>query len=124
MRSLHTPRPAQATSPVTSTVAPQWHPRWLEMTSKDRAVQPASPDDDLVAPDHRFGGGPVPQYTVTSREREVLALLARRYTDAEIAEELSISSRTASHHVASILAKLGVANRRQAGAIAAKLGLG
>jgi DNA-binding CsgD family transcriptional regulator len=53
----------------------------------------------------------------------VLALLCQHLTDAEIAERLFISPRTVEHHVSSILAKLGAANRRDAAAIAARLGL-
>ena len=56
---------------------------------------------------------------LTPREREVLALLAQRLTDAEIAETLFISPQTASTHVKRVLAKLGVANRREAAAAAA-----
>jgi non-specific serine/threonine protein kinase len=61
--------------------------------------------------------------TLTRREREVLALLCQRLTDPEIAEALFLSPRTASNHVASILAKLGAPNRRDAAAIAARFGL-
>ncbi|WP_081287220.1 ATP-binding protein [Mycobacterium asiaticum] len=53
---------------------------------------------------------------LTRREREVLALLAAGDSDAEIAAKLSISPKTAGHHVAAILAKLGVDNRTQAAA--------
>ena len=48
-------------------------------------------------------------FGLTPRETEVLRLLARHYTDREIADALSISPRTAMHHVSHILAKLGVA---------------
>jgi DNA-binding CsgD family transcriptional regulator len=58
---------------------------------------------------------------LTRREREVLALLSVRQTDQEIADRLTISRRTASSHVAHILEKLAVRNRREAGA-AAKAG--
>ncbi|WP_323101674.1 ATP-binding protein [Intrasporangium sp. YIM S08009] len=60
---------------------------------------------------------------LTARESEVLALLAEGLSDAAIAERLVISRRTAEHHVASILAKLGVGSRRElanlGGAVAA-----
>lgn len=52
---------------------------------------------------------------LTRREREVLALLADRRSNAEIAAALYISPKTVGCHVSSILAKLGVHNRIQAG---------
>ncbi|MFN8662405.1 MAG: LuxR C-terminal-related transcriptional regulator [Thermomicrobiales bacterium] len=61
--------------------------------------------------------------TLTRREREVLQFLCQRLTDHEIAEALFISPRTASNHVANIIAKLGASNRREAAAIAARSGL-
>ena len=53
---------------------------------------------------------------LSRREREVLRLLAIRYTDREIADALFISYRTATTHVANILNKLGVSSRRDAAA--------
>jgi DNA-binding NarL/FixJ family response regulator len=55
---------------------------------------------------------------LTPREGEVLTLLARGYTNREIAETLVISVKTASVHVSHILRKLGARNRREAAAIA------
>lgn len=78
------------------------------------------------APDIAPGGGELPkphQEKLTRREREVLALLCRRLTDAEIAEALFISPYTASKHVSNVLGKLDVANRRQAAAVAARQSL-
>jgi predicted ATPase/DNA-binding CsgD family transcriptional regulator len=60
---------------------------------------------------------------LTPREQEVLAMLCQRLTNAEIAAHLFISSRTVEDHVGRLLGKLNVANRRDAAAMAARLGL-
>jgi DNA-binding CsgD family transcriptional regulator len=60
---------------------------------------------------------------LTPREVEVLGLVAAGKSDREIAEVLSVSPRTAAHHVANILAKLGVASRAAAAAHAVRHGL-
>jgi DNA-binding CsgD family transcriptional regulator len=65
----------------------------------------------------------VPHPALTAREREILALLNQRYSNLEIADRLYIGTRTVEFHVASILRKLGAANRRDAAAIAARLDL-
>jgi LuxR family maltose regulon positive regulatory protein len=61
--------------------------------------------------------------TLTNREEEVLILLARRLSDKEIGEALTISPLTAHKHVSNILAKLQVDSRRQAALKARALGL-
>ncbi len=58
---------------------------------------------------------------LTNRELEVLPLLAKGLRNAEIAQRLVVTSKTVDHHVSSILRKLGVTNRAQAGAAAAEL---
>jgi len=60
---------------------------------------------------------------LTEREVEVLRLIAKHYTDKEIAEALFISPHTASTHVKHVLAKLGAASRREAAALATNHGL-
>ena len=60
---------------------------------------------------------------LTDRQLEVLALIADGHTNAEIAERLVVSQRTAEHHVAAVLAKLGTATRRDAARRAKELAL-
>jgi len=50
---------------------------------------------------------------LTSREREVLRLIARGYTYKEIAKELFISVKTVESHVSSVLRKLQLSTRHQ-----------
>ena len=61
--------------------------------------------------------------SLTPRERDVLVLLAGGRTDREIGDALFISRKTASNHVANILAKLGVETRAAAAALAIRDGL-
>jgi LuxR family maltose regulon positive regulatory protein len=60
---------------------------------------------------------------LTPQERRVLHLLTEGASNQEIAEHLTVSLTTAKKHVANILAKLGVQNRAQAGALARDYGL-
>jgi DNA-binding CsgD family transcriptional regulator len=53
----------------------------------------------------------------------VLSLLGQGLTNAELAERLFISPKTADHHVSAILAKLDVRSRRHAAEAARRLGL-
>ncbi|EFH86649.1 response regulator [Ktedonobacter racemifer] len=55
-----------------------------------------------------------PKEAITEREREVLALVARGYTNKQIAEGLSMSEKTARNHVSHILEKLGLTRRSEA----------
>ncbi|MFF5159701.1 AAA family ATPase [Streptomyces sp. NPDC000348] len=80
----------------------------LPLPPASRAPAPADPADALG---------------LTSRERDVLRLVAAGRTNRRIAEELFISPKTASVHVSNILAKLGVSGRGEAAAVAHRLGL-
>jgi HD-GYP domain-containing protein (c-di-GMP phosphodiesterase class II) len=60
---------------------------------------------------------------LTTREVEVLRLLARGFSQRQIAERLVITRKTAGHHIQHIYAKIGVPNRARASLFAIKHGL-
>ena len=60
---------------------------------------------------------------LSSREHEILQLVARGLKNKEIAKELGISEYTARNHVISLLEKLGTRDRTEATAVAIKRGL-
>jgi non-specific serine/threonine protein kinase len=81
---------------------------WVEPEKPAKVRQPGrEPKDDPL----------------TSREREVAAMVARGMTNREIAATLVISERTADAHLQNILNKLGFSSRAQIGAWAAEHGL-
>jgi len=80
----------------------------------------ARPAADLAVARLRQLGARVPgararedPHGLTPREAEIAALVADGLTNGEIAERLFISTKTAGHHVSSVLGKLGVASRRE-----------
>lgn len=87
-----------------------------------QAIHAAAAGDALIAPsvtrrllatlaDHASTTPAQPVEPLTDREEQVLALVARGRTNAEIAAELFISLSTVKTHVASLMAKIGVRNR-------------
>ena len=60
---------------------------------------------------------------LSARELDVLRLIARGMENADIAQALAISPRTAKNHVSNILAKLGLPSRVQAAIYAVRRGL-
>lgn len=80
--------------------------------------------DGAAALVRSLGGGSAPGARIdgglTSREAEVLGLLAEGLTNAQIAQRLFISEKTAGHHVSRILQKLGARNRAEAAAYASR----
>jgi DNA-binding NarL/FixJ family response regulator len=61
---------------------------------------------------------------LSEREREILDLMAQHYTNAEIAERLSLAPKTVRNHVSNVFAKLQVADRAQAIIRAREAGMG
>jgi predicted ATPase/DNA-binding CsgD family transcriptional regulator len=81
------------------------------------AVPPAGPE--AVAPGAAGASTAAPAGALTSREREIAALVASGRSNRAIAEELFISPATAARHVANISLKLGFTSRAQIAAWAA-----
>ena len=63
---------------------------------------------------------PKPGHDLTERERDVLVLLAEGLNNTQIADKLVVSPSTIKSHVSHILAKLGVASRTEAAALAVR----
>jgi DNA-binding NarL/FixJ family response regulator len=75
------------------------------------------------APGRALPVGSPPLDPLTGREIEVLELLGKGLTNAELGEALGISVHTAKFHVAQILSKLGAASRAEAVHAGLRLGL-
>ena len=98
-------------------------------------AEPLRLEIEALAMRARIDAGPQPQpeppkasdkaavFGLTSREREVLQLVAAGRTNRQIGEALFISEKTAGVHVSNILGKLAVAGRTEAAAIAHRMGL-
>jgi pimeloyl-ACP methyl ester carboxylesterase/DNA-binding CsgD family transcriptional regulator len=86
-----------------------------------RAVAPFLGIKGPPAPASEADAGAVDE--LSAREREVLGLVARGLSDAQIAERLVISPHTVHRHVANILAKLRLPTRAAAAAAAGRAGL-
>lgn len=85
----------------------------------EAAADPERTEDRL----REAAAAAVESFGLTRREQDVHRLVAAGHTNRRIAEELYISPKTASVHVSSILAKLGVSSRGEAAALAHRLRL-
>lgn len=72
---------------------------------------------------HTVSADPLTPYGLTSREREVLLLMAAGRSNPQIAQTLFISPKTASVHVSNILGKLGLSSRVEAAGLVSRLGV-
>jgi NarL family two-component system response regulator LiaR len=74
--------------------------------------------DSIAAPP-----GEAPGESLTRREREVLGLIGRGFSNKRIALELGIAEKTVKTHVGHVLSKLGVPDRTSAAVFAVRAGL-
>jgi DNA-binding CsgD family transcriptional regulator/tetratricopeptide (TPR) repeat protein len=110
-------RPAHRTAVALGAVSLRGEIELLAQRGRLRLQQPVDEATMPTAP------SPVAALGLTQREAEVLALVAEGRTNRQIGQALFISPKTASVHVSRILAKLGVAGRGEAAAVAHRLGL-
>jgi DNA-binding CsgD family transcriptional regulator len=114
-RELAAAIPGATLLPLDGTAHLPWTGDWQAAARVLRSV--LAPEVPL-----RPAGKP-PSTLLSTREREVLALIANGLSDHEIAEQLVLSPHTVHRHVANIRHKLGRASRTAAVAEAARLGL-
>jgi DNA-binding CsgD family transcriptional regulator/tetratricopeptide (TPR) repeat protein len=95
--------------------------REIELLAQRGRLRLEQPVDTTTAP--TAPSSPAAGLGLTQREAEVLALVAEGRTNRQIGQALFITPKTASIHVSRILAKLGVAGRGEAAAVAHRLGL-
>ncbi|MEZ5406812.1 MAG: response regulator transcription factor [Acidimicrobiales bacterium] len=77
----------------------------------------------MLAEVRRQGANPVPERLITTREEEVLQLIADGCSTPEVAEQLFISQKTVKNHLASIYQKLDARDRTQAVLQAVRMGI-
>ena len=94
-----------------------------------RAVRAAHAGEALLDPVvtarlvETLADGREPLDTLTAREREVLELIGRGYSNKRIALALDVSEKTVKTHVGHVLSKLEVSDRTQAAVVAVRAGL-
>jgi HD-GYP domain-containing protein (c-di-GMP phosphodiesterase class II) len=98
--------------------------RALQADAADGRLDPVATEAVLAAAGHRVSrtraGGPA---GLTTREIDVLALLAQGMSNKHIARELGISPKTVGNHVEHVYSKLGVSNRTGAAMYAMQYGM-
>jgi DNA-binding NarL/FixJ family response regulator len=107
-------RPAGSTDAVTAHLRGEVREGRLDADAVDAVLRAAG---------HSVGRRREGLAGLTSREVEVLRLLARGFSNKQIAERLVISQKTTSNHIEHVYAKIGVSNRALASLYAARHGL-
>ncbi len=102
----------------------QVHQGWVVVSPAmaPRFLSELGQGSDPAAASQAVEGLPPGETQLTPREMEILRLVARGMSNAELADTLLVSENTVKTHVKNILAKLHMKNRREASAHAARLG--
>jgi DNA-binding NarL/FixJ family response regulator len=106
--------PAEIVNAIRSVVAGE---AWLDPAVARRLI------DEFAARPEPHTPTPAEMAQLTPREREVLSLMARGLSNADVATELFISEATVKTHLARVMMKLGVREKAQAVAAAYQTGL-
>ncbi len=106
--------PAEIVNAIRSVVAGE---AWLDPAVARRLI------DEFAARPEPHTPTPAEMAQLTPREREVLSLMARGLSNADVAGELFISEATVKTHLARVMMKLGVREKAQAVAAAYQTGL-
>ncbi|MFJ2587985.1 AAA family ATPase [Streptomyces sp. NPDC087538] len=138
LREAHRTAVRLGARPLTATIELLAGRARIALTAPDHGTVPGIPaaitvpdgtGDDAVDPERaedrlrEAAAAAVESFGLTRREQDVHRLVAEGHTNRRIAEQLYISPKTASVHVSSILAKLGVSSRGEAAALAHRLRL-
>jgi DNA-binding CsgD family transcriptional regulator len=94
-----------------------------QQAAADLITWPGWRRDRVEALIRRLEGGQRSDGELTTREREVAALIAEGLTNSQLAERLFISPKTAAVHVSNILTKLGLSSRAEIAAWAVRHGI-
>jgi DNA-binding NarL/FixJ family response regulator len=105
---------------MTACVAPC---SWAGASALADQVRVIARSAHLTPPGRTGASGTHRPLGLTSRELEVLGMVADGWSNKRIATALYVSPKTVSVHVSNILAKLGVASRGEAAAVAHRSGL-
>ncbi|UNK72143.1 HD domain-containing phosphohydrolase [Microbacterium sp. H1-D42] len=97
--------------------------RGLREQAREGRLDPEAVDAVIAALGQPVSGRPAWPDGLTTREVEVLRLVARASSNREIAAELVVAEKTVRNHIEHIYAKLGVSNRVSAGLYASAHGL-
>jgi HD-GYP domain-containing protein (c-di-GMP phosphodiesterase class II) len=97
--------------------------RQLQADVRTGGLDGPAVDAVLTAAGHQVGRRREGPAGLTAREVEVLVLVARGVSTKQIAEQLTISPKTAANHVEHVYAKIGASNRSMASLFAVQQGL-